>query len=378
MEAETRARLEELARRGETLGRHLDLPRLKIRIEELEQRTLVSGFWDNSEVAQKVLRDKTTLETLVSSVESVQRDIRDATELIELADLEDDTATINEVVLTLDPIAHRIRRLELEQMLNLPEDKLDCYIEVNAGAGGTDAQDWAQMVARMYLRWAEAHGYTTEVIDESEGEEAGIKSMTILVRGHNAFGFLAAERGVHRLIRISPFDSQARRQTAFAAVHVTPDIDDSIEVEIRREDYDRETMRSGGAGGQHVNKVESCIRITHRPSGIVIKCQSERSQHENERRAMKMLKAKLYELERLRREAEFAKIYESNKLSNAFSSQIRTYTMAPYRMVKDERTELKVSDVDRVINGDIDEFIESFLLQQMERRKQMETRDKLL
>lgn len=315
---------------------------------------------------------------MVSSVESVQRDIRDATELIELADLEDDTATINEVVLTLDPIAHRIRRLELEQMLNLPEDKLDCYIEVNAGAGGTDAQDWAQMVARMYLRWAEAHGYTTEVIDESEGEEAGIKSMTILVRGHNAFGFLAAERGVHRLIRISPFDSQARRQTAFAAVHVTPDIDDSIEVEIRREDYDRETMRSGGAGGQHVNKVESCIRITHRPSGIVIKCQSERSQHENERRAMKMLKAKLYELERLRREAEFAKIYESNKLSNAFSSQIRTYTMAPYRMVKDERTELKVSDVDRVINGDIDEFIESFLLQQMERRKQMETRDKLL
>jgi peptide chain release factor 2 len=351
---------------------------LKIRIEELEQKTLEPGFWERGEASQKVLKEKTHIETLVSRVEKAQREVRDGLELLELAAIEKDEATANDVTASVPALEHAVRRLELEMMLNRPEDKLDCYLEVNAGNGGTDAQDWAEMVLRMYLRWCDQHHFTYELLDQSEGEEAGIKSATVLIHGHNAFGFLSAERGVHRLIRISPYDAQARRQTAFAAVQVTPDIDDSISVDIKKGDYDRETMRSGGAGGQHVNKVESAIRITHKATGIVVKCQTERSQHENERKALKMMQAKLYELERSKREAEFAKNYESGKMEIGFSSQIRTYTLAPYRLVKDERTELKVSDVQRVLDGDLDEFIEGYLLQQMERRKSAETRDKIL
>ncbi len=351
---------------------------MKIRVEELEQKTLVPGFWESGEASQKVLKEKSHIEGLIQKVESAQREIRDASELLELAAAEKDEATAAEVSAGVAGLEQRVRRLELEQMLNRPEDKLDCYLDINAGTGGTDAQDWAEILLRMYLRWCEQRGFSYELLEQSEGEEAGIKSASVLIRGHNAFGFLAAERGVHRLIRISPFDAQARRQTAFAAVQVTPDIDDSIEVDLRKEDYDRDTMRSGGAGGQHVNKVESAIRLTHRATGIVVKCQSERSQHENERRALKVLKAKLFELERQKREAEFAKNYESNKMGIGFSSQIRTYTLAPYRLVKDERTEHKISDVQRVLDGDLDEFIEAYLLQQMEKRKAAETRDKVL
>jgi peptide chain release factor 2 len=351
---------------------------LKIRIEELEQKSLEPGFWERGEASQKVLKEKTHLENLVANVEKAQRETRDAIELLELAAAEKDDATAMEVQSQLPQLEALVRKLELEQMLNRPEDKLDCYLEINVGAGGTDAQDWTEMLLRMYLRWCDQHGFTYELLEQSEGEEAGLKSATVLVHGHNAFGFLKAERGVHRLIRISPYDAQARRQTAFAAVQVTPDIDDSINIDIKKEDYERETMRSGGAGGQHVNKVESAIRITHKATGIVVKCQTERSQHENERKALKMLAAKLYELERSKKEAEFAKNYESGKLEVSFSSQIRTYTLAPYRLVKDERTELKVSDVQRVLDGDLDEFIEAYLLQQMEKRKAAETRDKLL
>ncbi|MFO0557649.1 MAG: peptide chain release factor 2 [Polyangiales bacterium] len=378
MDPETRSKLEELARRGENLGRHLDLPRLKIRIEELEQKTLVPGFWDKGEVSQKVLKEKTHLENLVENVEKAQRETRDAIELLDMAAAEKDEGTAAEVSAQVPQLDALMRKLELEQMLNRPEDKLDCYLEINVGTGGTDAQDWTEMLLRMYLRWCDQHGFTYELLEQMEGEEAGLKSATVLVHGHNAFGFLKAERGVHRLIRISPYDAQARRQTAFAAVQVTPDIDDSINIEIKKEDYDRETMRSGGAGGQHVNKVESAIRITHKATGFVVKCQTERSQHENERKALKMLAAKLYEYERGKKEAEFAKNYESGKLEAGFSSQIRTYTLAPYRLVKDERTELKVSDVQRVLDGDLDEFIEGYLLHQMEKRKAAETKDKLL
>lgn len=314
----------------------------------------------------------------MTNVEAIQRDISDAKELLQLAAAENDTATATEIAALTGELAKRMRKLEIAQMLNRPEDRMDCYLEINAGNGGTDAQDWAQMMLRMYTRWCEAKGFKYELIDEQEGEEAGIKSATLLVHGENAFGFLAAERGVHRLIRISPFDANARRQTSFAAVHVTPDIDDSIEVDLKREDYDRDTLRSGGAGGQHVNKVESAIRLTHRATGIVVKCQTERSQHENERKALKMMKAKLYEYEREKREAEFSKTYESDKMSIGFASQIRSYTMAPYRLVKDERTEHKVSDVQRVLDGDVDEFIEAYLLQKMEQRKAAESRDKVL
>ncbi len=304
------------------------------------------------------------------------RDVSDAQELYALASAEGDEATALEVAANVEALLKQMRKLEINQMLNRPEDHMDCYLEINAGNGGTDAQDWAQMLLRMYTRWCESKGYTYELIDEQEGEEAGIKSATLLVHGDNAFGFLAAERGVHRLIRISPFDANARRQTSFAAVQVTPDIDDSIEVNLKREDYGRDTLRSGGAGGQHVNKVESAIRLTHYASGIIVKCQTERSQHENERKALKMLKAKLYEWEREKREAEFSKTYESDKMSIGFASQIRSYTMAPYRLVKDERTEYKISDVQRVLDGDIDEFIEAFLMHKMEQRRAKDVTDR--
>jgi len=339
---------------------------------------LVPGFWDKGEASQKVLKEKTHLENLVENVEKAQRETRDAIELLDMAAAEKDEGTAAEVSALVPQLDALMRRLELEQMLNRPEDKLDCYLEINVGTGGTDAQDWTEMLLRMYLRWCDRRGFTYELLEQMEGEEAGLKSATVLVHGHNAFGFLKAERGVHRLIRISPYDAQARRQTAFAAVQVTPDIDDSINIEIKKEDYERETMRSGGAGGQHVNKVESAIRITHKATGFVVKCQTERSQHENERKALKMLQAKLYEYERSKKEAEFAKNYESGKLEAGFSSQIRTYTLAPYRLVKDERTEIKISDVQRVLDGDLDELIEGYLLQQMEKRKAAESKDKLL
>jgi peptide chain release factor 2 len=296
--------------------------------------------------------------------------VRDQGELLDMAVAEDDQAVIADVGKQLDKLERRMREAELERMLSGPQDRSDAIVQISPGAGGIDAQDWAEMLMRMYLRWCERKGFKTEIVNQQPGDDAGIKDVAFTVSGPYAYGFLRAENGVHRLIRISPFDSNARRHTGFAAVLVVPDLGDAAdEVEIRAEDLKVDTYRSGGAGGQHINKTESAIRITHIPSGIVVACQSERSQHKNRSTAMKMLAGRLYEKARQEREAEFAQNYTSGQMAISFGSQVRSYTMQPYTLVKDERTEHKVSNVQGVLDGDLDEFIEAYLLKAANERE---------
>lgn len=282
---------------------------------------------------------------------------------MELAQAEDDESILGEVAEQLPDLEKRLRELELSRMLSGPQDRAGAIVSISPGAGGVDAQDWAEILMRMYLRWCERKGFKAEIVNQQPGEEAGIKDASFTVQGPHAYGFLRAENGVHRLIRISPFDANARRHTAFAAVFVVPDLgDEDDEIEIKPEDLRVDTYRASGAGGQHVNRTESAIRLTHLPSGIVVSCQAERSQHKNRSTAMKMLRGRLYEKQRQEREAEFAENYASGQLAIAFGSQVRTYTLQPYTMVKDERTDHKATDAQGVLDGDLDEFIEAYLM----------------
>jgi peptide chain release factor 2 len=288
---------------------------------------------------------------------------KDLGELLEMALGENDTSVVQDVAAQLPALAKRVREMELSQMLSGAQDRNDAIVSISPGAGGIDAQDWAEILMRMYLRWCERKGFKTEIINHQPGDDAGVKDVSFTVSGPYAYGFLRAENGVHRLIRISPFDSNARRHTGFAAVLVTPDLGETSDVvEIRPEDLKVDTYRSGGAGGQHINKTESAIRLTHIPTGIVVACQSERSQHKNRSTAMKVLAGRLFEKARQEREAEFAKNYTSNQMAISFGSQVRTYTLQPYTLVKDERTEHKSSNAQGVLDGDLDEFIEAYLL----------------
>jgi peptide chain release factor 2 len=283
---------------------------------------------------------------------------------------EGDESIIDEVVAQIPELEKSVRQLEVARMLAGKEDRSDAIVSIHPGAGGVDAQDWAELLLRMYLRWCEKKGFKVEIVDQQAGDQAGIKDATFHVRGPFAYGYLRAENGVHRLIRISPFDSNARRQTAFASVEIVPDLDDDVgEIEIKPEDLQVDTFRAGGKGGQHVNKTESAIRITHVPTGTIVACQAERSQHKNRSTAMKMLRGKLYELERQRREADFQANYGVDKMEIGFGSQVRTYTMQPYPMVKDERTAVKISNVQSVLDGDLDELIEAYLLKTADQRK---------
>jgi peptide chain release factor 2 len=346
-------------------GAIFDVPRQQQLLKELEAEASRPDFWNDQERAQQTLQRRKSVDERLGADEKLTRIASDIETYLNLAREEGDVAQRDSVLADtereLNAADEYVAQLETSTMLSGESDRLSAILTIKPGAGGTESQDWAEMLLRMYLRWAERKGYRASVIDSQPGEGAGIKNATVRVEGENAYGLLTTETGVHRLIRISPFDSAARRHTSFASVFVIPEIDDRIEVVVKPEELRVDTFRAGGHGGQNVNKVETAVRITHLASGIVVQCQAERSQHKNREIAMKLLKSRLYELEIEKRQEATRKLDES-KLDISFGSQIRTYTLQPYRLVKDHRTKFEMTDPDRVLDGDIDPFIRSFLL----------------
>ncbi|MBL27476.1 MAG: peptide chain release factor 2 [Rhodospirillaceae bacterium] len=347
------------------LRRHLDPDAAEFRLDELNAKAEDPNLWNDPRAAQEVMRERTRLETSLSGFRGLEQAFTDAVELAELAESEGDEEVLSEASETLQALRDRAAQNRLEALLSGEADSNDCFVEVHAGAGGTESQDWAEMLVRMYSRWAEQNDYKVEWLEESPGEEAGIKSATLKISGHNAFGWLKTESGVHRLVRISPYDSAARRHTSFASVWVYPVVDESIDVEILDKDLRIDTYRASGAGGQHVNKTDSAIRITHMPTGIVVQCQNERSQHKNRAAAFDMLRARLYERELQMRE-EAAQAIEAGKSDIGWGHQIRSYVLHPYQMVKDLRTNVETSDTQGVLNGDIGRFLAASLAARVE------------
>ncbi len=325
------------------------------------------GFWDEPERAQPIVLKKKMCTGVVEPIDGLARLIEDGRTFLELGE-DDPTAVEADLVEIERKINERLDQLEFQLMLGGEHDAKNAIVTLQAGAGGVDASDWAEMMLRMYIKWASKHDYEVEETDFQKAEEAGIKSATIVIKGPYAYGRMKAEQGVHRLVRISPFDGQARRQTSFSSVEVVPELDDNVNIEIRKEDLKVDTFRSSGAGGQHVNKTESAIRITHIPTGIVVACQAERSQHKNRDSAMRTLRSKLYQLELAKREAELAKFY-GDRGSISWGNQIRSYVLQPYQMCKDLRTDVETSDVHGVLDGDLDPFIEGWLKQRKDEAK---------
>jgi peptide chain release factor 2 len=340
-------------------GTGFDLGGKKTKLQSLEDKMGVVGFWDNPEAARTVVSELSALKSLVDPVEEIQREVRDLAELFDLA-LESEPDELVQLEDDLNQLQQRLAQIELAGLLSGPNDSKGCFFSIHAGAGGTESCDWVNMLLRMFTRYFEMRKYKYEELAITPGEEAGIRSVTLRVSGAFAFGKLSCETGVHRLVRISPFDSAKRRHTSFAAVDCIPEFDEDIDIKINEDDLKIDFYRASGPGGQNVNKVSSAVRILHEPTGIVVQCQNERSQHKNRSQAMKMLQAKLYMLEQQKRDAELAKLY-SDKGEIAWGNQIRSYVLQPYQMVKDHRTDFQTGNVDAVLDGEIEGFIESYL-----------------
>ncbi|MGP3779328.1 peptide chain release factor 2 [Halanaerobium saccharolyticum] len=349
----------ELKQRFQELSDLLDREKLLQNKKEIEAEMGAGGFWDDKENARKKSQQLDRIKKRLKVISSLEEKFEEAEVYLELA-AEEDQSLESELKVTLTELEKELEKLELKLRLNEPYDGNNAILSIHPGAGGTESQDWAQMLLRMYSRWAEANGYQLETLDFNPGDEAGIKSVTLMIEGDYAFGYLKGERGVHRLVRISPFDSSGRRHTSFASVNVMPELDDDIEVDIDENDLKIDTYRASGAGGQHVNKTDSAVRITHQPTGVVVQCQNERSQHKNKETAMKILTAKLLEL---KEEAQAEKIDElsGEHKEIAWGSQIRSYVFHPYNMIKDHRTDFEEGNVDKVMDGYLDEFIEAYL-----------------
>jgi peptide chain release factor 2 len=352
MRAEAQNTADQISKSLELLAQRLDVETATYRLEEFNARVEDPTLWDDPEAAQKLMRDRQMLVDAIATYEGIKQELSDSIELIELGEMEDDTEVVAEAEVALKALAKTAAQKELEALLDGEADGNDTFLEINSGAGGTESCDWASMLARMYVRWAEKKGYKVELQAESAGEEAGIKSATYKISGPNAYGWMKSESGVHRLVRISPFDSAAKRHTSFTSVGVYPVVDDNIEIEVNPSDIRIDTYRSSGAGGQHVNTTDSAVRITHAPTGIVV-TSSEKSQHQNRDIAMKALKSRLYQLELDRRNAAVNEMHE-NKGDAGWGNQIRSYVLQPYQMVKDLRTNYETSDTKGVLDGDLD------------------------
>ncbi|MGH7900395.1 MAG: peptide chain release factor 2 [Thermodesulfobacteriota bacterium] len=361
MFTENRQRILDLKKRIDALKVFLDLPGKRKRLEDLEVSIAKPDFWDASDGAQRLLKEQSGIKDIIDELDGLNHAFEDSEVLADLSFEEQDEETAKEVNVRLSEMEKRVERLEFERLLGDPDDVRNGIVSINSGAGGTEAQDWSEMLFRMYTRYSERNSFNVQVLDIQDGDGAGIKSATFLVKGSYAYGYLKGESGVHRLVRISPFDANKRRHTSFASVFVSPEIDDAIEVVIDEKDLRVDTFRASGKGGQHVNKTDSAVRITHMPTGLAVSCQNERSQHQNRVTAMKILRAKLYKMEKEKQMEKLEELH-STKKEIGWGSQIRSYVLHPYRMIKDHRTGCETGNVEPVLDGDLGEFIKEYLL----------------
>ncbi|MBV9882406.1 MAG: peptide chain release factor 2 [Sphingomonadaceae bacterium] len=364
MRAEAQASIDQIGSALALLRRFLDWDRALKRLAELDAQVEDPKLWDDPKAAQEVMRERRRLDEAIAATRAIEKELADTTELMELAEMEGDDALVDDAVKALAELAERAEKDKVAALLAGEADANDTYVEVNAGAGGTESQDWAEMLQRMYTRWAERHRMKVELIDVHAGEQAGIKSATMMIKGENAYGYAKTESGVHRLVRISPYDSSARRHTSFASVWVYPVVDENIDIEVNESELRVDTYRASGAGGQHVNTTDSAVRITHLPTGIVVQCQNQRSQHKNRAEAMNQLRARLYEAELQKREAE-ANANAASKTDIGWGHQIRSYVLQPYQLVKDLRTGVTSTSPSDVLDGDLDRFMAAALSQRV-------------